>query len=356
MKGFIRPRGKGFTAYWSTTDGNGQRHQHTKGGFRTQGDAQKYLNGILPQVDQGKGRPDRRMTVEQLLTDWLAAKASEGLKPCTVGMYRNVVNGWVIRYVGGLRVDQLTPSRAAQLVETLRSPAGSSLGRGGLQPRSTGPPVPEGLHPVGSRNGSGSATRWLVSSARRQHGRGRRHPTHGPSQKRRHSWHRCPRMTSGQHGGSSSLATSPGRAGWAQVGQRRSRRGGASGGRDSGGDRGQSDPLHAQDCCRNSHDTARRGARGRADLALGQASADRLPAGEAWEDTDYLFVDGLGRPWRPERISRTFLRLTAAAGLRRIRLHDTRHTVASLMLADGVPAKVVQEMLGHEDVTITLAL
>ncbi len=154
MKGFIRPRGKGFTAYWSTTDGNGQRHQHTKGGFRTQGDAQKYLNGILPQVDQGKGRPDRRMTVEQLLTDWLAAKASEGLKPCTVGMYRNVVNGWVIRYVGGLRVDQLTPSRAAQLVETLRSPAGSSLGRGGLQPRSTGPPVPEGLHPVGSRNGS----------------------------------------------------------------------------------------------------------------------------------------------------------------------------------------------------------
>ncbi len=85
-------------------------------------------------------------------------------------------------------------------------------------------------------------------------------------------------------------------------------------------------------------------------------SADRLPAGEAWEDTDYLFVDGLGRPWRPERISRTFLRLTAAAGLRRIRLHDTRHTVASLILADGVPAKVVQEMLGHEDVTITLAL
>jgi integrase len=45
-----------------------------------------------------------------------------------------------------------------------------------------------------------------------------------------------------------------------------------------------------------------------------------------------------------------------ASGLRRIRLHDTRHTAASLMLASGVPTKVVSEMLGHASPTVTLAI
>lgn len=44
------------------------------------------------------------------------------------------------------------------------------------------------------------------------------------------------------------------------------------------------------------------------------------------------------------------------ADLRRIRLHDTRHTAGSLMLADGVPTKVVSELLGHASPNITLAI
>jgi integrase len=40
--------------------------------------------------------------------------------------------------------------------------------------------------------------------------------------------------------------------------------------------------------------------------------------------------------------------------LRRIRLHDLRHTAASLLLAQGVPARVVMEILGHSQVSITL--
>jgi integrase len=48
--------------------------------------------------------------------------------------------------------------------------------------------------------------------------------------------------------------------------------------------------------------------------------------------------------------------LGAKHKLPRIRLHDTRHTAASLMLAAGVPVKVVQEMLGHSSPTITLSI
>jgi integrase len=43
-------------------------------------------------------------------------------------------------------------------------------------------------------------------------------------------------------------------------------------------------------------------------------------------------------------------------GLRTIRLHDLRHTTASLLLAEGVPARVVMEILGHSQISVTLNL
>jgi integrase len=68
-------------------------------------------------------------------------------------------------------------------------------------------------------------------------------------------------------------------------------------------------------------------------------------------------------PKRPSQVGESsstshdrFDRLVKASGLPRIRLHDTRHTAASLMLASGVSVKVVQEMLGHSSPAITLAI
>ena len=55
-------------------------------------------------------------------------------------------------------------------------------------------------------------------------------------------------------------------------------------------------------------------------------------------------------------ISDWFETAVNAAKLPRIRLHDTRHTAASLMLASGVPTKVVSELLGHSSPTITLSI
>ena len=58
----------------------------------------------------------------------------------------------------------------------------------------------------------------------------------------------------------------------------------------------------------------------------------------------------------PDTLSEWFDKATTAAGLRRIRLHDCRHTAATLMLAAGTPVKVVQELLGHSSPTITMAI
>ncbi len=85
-------------------------------------------------------------------------------------------------------------------------------------------------------------------------------------------------------------------------------------------------------------------------------AAERLAAGSAYEETDYLFTDELGRRYHPDHFSARFEKLVETTGLPRIRLHDTRHTAASIMLANGVPVKVVSEILGHSSPTITLSI
>jgi len=71
-------------------------------------------------------------------------------------------------------------------------------------------------------------------------------------------------------------------------------------------------------------------------------------------DQDLVFSRADGLPLDPDGVSGTFDRLQVRAGLPRIRFHDLRHTMASLMLANGAPAKVVQERLGHSSVMVTL--
>ena len=69
---------------------------------------------------------------------------------------------------------------------------------------------------------------------------------------------------------------------------------------------------------------------------------------------DLVFSTPEGKPLRPNTVSRAWTSLASRAGLRAIRLHDARHTHASLMLKQGVHPKIVQERLGHASVQITL--
>ncbi|HEX9035986.1 MAG TPA: tyrosine-type recombinase/integrase [Ktedonobacterales bacterium] len=63
-----------------------------------------------------------------------------------------------------------------------------------------------------------------------------------------------------------------------------------------------------------------------------------------------------GRPLDGKDLLRRFRSLLETAGLPRIRFHDLRHTAATLMLLERIPAKVVSEMLGHSTIAITLNL
>ncbi len=69
---------------------------------------------------------------------------------------------------------------------------------------------------------------------------------------------------------------------------------------------------------------------------------------------DTLIFNILGKPLRPNTITRAWTSLAVRAGIKRIRFHDARHTHASLMLKQGIHPKIVQERLGHSSIQITL--
>lgn len=86
----------------------------------------------------------------------------------------------------------------------------------------------------------------------------------------------------------------------------------------------------------------------------GRQNKERLALGEAWVDGDLLFCDEAGRELHPDRFSRAFSSAAKRAGVRPIRLHDLRHTWATLALQAGIHPKVVSERLGHATTGITL--
>jgi integrase len=81
--------------------------------------------------------------------------------------------------------------------------------------------------------------------------------------------------------------------------------------------------------------------------------ADEL--GRAPCDDDYVFCGSDGHPVHPDRFTQIFARLVTAAPVPRLRLHDLRHTHATLLLKAGVPIKVVSERLGHATPGFTMA-
>jgi integrase len=106
--------------------------------------------------------------------------------------------------------------------------------------------------------------------------------------------------------------------------------------------------------------------RGRRLIALDPATAavlkeqrrrqkvEQLAAGGTWKDTGHVFTREDGEPYHPERVSKLFVQAAKRAGLPRIRLHDLRHTYATLALSAGVHPKIVSERLGHANIGITL--
>lgn len=83
-------------------------------------------------------------------------------------------------------------------------------------------------------------------------------------------------------------------------------------------------------------------------------SEERLAAGGRWNDLGFVFATSIGTPLDARNLTRHFARVLTRAGLPRLRFHSLRHSCASLLLSQHVPARAVMELLGHSEIRLTM--
>lgn len=81
---------------------------------------------------------------------------------------------------------------------------------------------------------------------------------------------------------------------------------------------------------------------------------ERLEAGEKWQDNDMVFATRIGTPIEPDNLSRSWYVVRTVLGEPPPRFHDMRHTCVSLLLAEGAPPHVVQQIVGHSAIDVTM--
>ena len=81
---------------------------------------------------------------------------------------------------------------------------------------------------------------------------------------------------------------------------------------------------------------------------------ERMLAGSRWHDSGLVFTSTIGTPVDDRNVRRAWKALLAAADLPYVRIHDLRHTAATLLLTQGVHPRVVMETLGHSQIGVTL--
>jgi integrase len=82
--------------------------------------------------------------------------------------------------------------------------------------------------------------------------------------------------------------------------------------------------------------------------------AERLARGAAWRDHDLVFASSVGTPIEPRNVNRRWDELRERASLDWLRLHDLRHGCATFMMAAGVPARTIMEVVGHSEIGVTM--
>ncbi|MCL2492879.1 MAG: site-specific integrase [Clostridiales bacterium] len=82
--------------------------------------------------------------------------------------------------------------------------------------------------------------------------------------------------------------------------------------------------------------------------------AEKTQAGSAWNERDLVFCSNVGTVIEPRRVRQMMDKISDKAGIEHVTFHALRHTFATRMLEAEVPAKIVQDILGHSDVTLTL--
>lgn len=347
-RGHVYKRGATWT-FMAEVGAPGQRKQLSRGGFRTKKDATAALAEVQTSMSRGELVAPSRVTVREYLADeWLPAIVAS-VRPSTLASYRLHVERHIVPRLGASRLQQLTGGSLNALYAQLRD--------SGLAPatvRKTHTVLHRALRdavrwgrlrvnvaanadpPKQSQPGNREMRTWSAGelSAFLRHARGDRlHPL----------FHLL--ASTGMRRGEVAGVR------WIDV-----------------------DLQVARLAVRQTHVAVGytvqvgepKSARSRRNVALDAGTVkvlrswraaqlrERVEWGSAWTDTGLVFTREDGSAVHPDRISKVFEDLVHGSGLPRLRLHDLRHTHATLALQAGVHPKVVSERLGHSTISLTL--
>jgi integrase len=352
MRGSVIKRGSTYSIVLDLGRGpDGRRQRRWHSGYPTRKDAERARVELLVQVDQGIYVEPSRLTLAVFLRDqWLLALTGQ-VRPTTLHSYRSNLERYVLPRIGQLPLQRLTPAH----LNTLYGALLAAGGRGG-QPLSAR--TVQAIH-MTVRKALGDAARWglvvrnvaaLASPPKRRRAEMR-------------TWTAAELRAFLEHVQDERLA-----ALWMLAASTGMRRGEMLGLRwvDVDLDRGrvavrQTLVIAGRQVVISEPKTSR----SRRSIALDPRSvaalrswraaqaAERLAWGAGWTDSGLVFTREDGTPIHPEWLSDAFEWRIKTAGLPRIRLHDLRHTHASLGLAAGVPIKVMSERLGHTSSSFT---
>jgi len=342
-------------------DGDGRRIQQKRTGFATKVDAERALHEVRASLHRGTFVPRSTLTLaEYLREEWLPATKPPLVKYETWDDRRRTLEVYVLPRIGGVRLQELNAAHLNRLYAELlasgrvQSTGGLSVGsvrrihamlskalrdaiRWGRVARSAAeladPPSMKVVQAARRR----SMRTWSGEELRRFLAATESHPLHplwffGSSTGARRS------ELLGQHVPDLNLVAAtvtvrhtvtPGEDGYQHTDDQKSQ--------------GSARTVHLD---RRTIEVLR--------AHLDAQDQIRQQVGPLWNPAALLFPRPEGGWWNPPAISEAFKRAVKAADVPRIRLHDVRHTHASLLLAAGVNPKVVSERLGHSSVAFTL--
>lgn len=352
MKGHVRKRPSGSWAYVLELgrDGNGKRRQQWKSGFRTKREAQQELTAALHALKTGTYVEAHQITVSQFLDRWLEHAAHQ-VSTKSLESYESIVRLHLRPRLGHLKLDQLRPLH----IEAYQN--ASLSGVGGLV-RPLAAKTVQMHHRVLSL-ALKQAVRWQLLP------RNPAEAVEAPRPERR-PMQALPAAELGriiQEARSTRfymgilLAISTGlRRGevlglrWSDVDLERRRISVSQAVQRQGAENAfvqpksersrrtvELPPFLVEELRRHKADQAQR----------------RLLLGPDWKDHGLVVDSGDGAPFHPVSLTNAFARIVRRLGIR-ARLHDCRHSFATLLLLNGVHPKIVSEILGHSSTAVTM--
>lgn len=360
MRGHIRKRGDSWTVYYDRPRDpiTGKRRKTSKGGFRTRKDAERWLNETIQKLDKCSYVETSDLTLGAYLSEWLAA-AKRDLRPSSIPFYEIIVEKYLVPRLGGVPLQKLRPQHLTALYTELLE-SGRIQREGGLSASTV-----RRVHTIARKALADAIGDGLLETNPAATAKPPKAKTAEEAARKKRRFLsadevrafleaiRGHRLRAALH-----LAATTGMRRGEVLGLRW---------RDVDLDGGRltvQQTLVAPRYVLTFSEPKTSFGRRSIDLDTETVAVlrehrkrqveERLAFGPGYAESELVFRQQDGSPVVPHLFTLVFKKVVKDAELPPIRLHDLRHTHVALLAQAGLPAKVIQERVGHHSAGFTL--